>query len=101
MKKSAPAITIKKISPKDEIEFLRAARASRTSHQAWVRVPLTVRAFKRYVNEMRTAEDLAFVVRRHDSGAIVGVVELQDIFMGDLKMATLSITRLKVNNGRE
>jgi ribosomal-protein-alanine N-acetyltransferase len=87
MKKLAPAITIKKISPKDVIEFLRAARASRSSHQAWVRVPLTVSAFKRYVNEMRTAEDLAFVVRRHDSGSIVGVVELQDIFMGDFKNA--------------
>ena len=87
MKKSAPAITIKKISPKDETDFLRAARASRTSHQAWVRVPLTVSAFKRYVNEMRTAEDLAFVVRRHDSGSIAGVVELQDIFMGDFKNA--------------
>ncbi len=87
MKKTAPAITIRKISPKDEIDFLRAARASRTSHQAWVRVPLTVSAFKRYVNEMRTAEDLAFVVRRHDSGSIVGVVELQDIFMGDFKNA--------------
>ena len=87
MNKLAPPITIKKISPKDEIEFLRAARASRTNHQAWVRVPLTVSAFKRYANEMRTAEDLSFVVRRNDSGSIVGVVELQDIFMGDFKNA--------------
>jgi len=87
MKKLAPAITIKKISPKDEIDFLRAARASRTSHQAWVRVPLTVSAFRRYVNDMRTAEDQAFVVRRRDTGSIAGVVELQDIFMGDFKNA--------------
>jgi ribosomal-protein-alanine N-acetyltransferase len=87
MKKTAPAITLKKISPKDEIEFLRAARASRLSHRAWVKVPLTTSAFKRYVNEMRTAEDLSFVVRRNDNGSIVGVVELQDIFMGDFKNA--------------
>jgi len=87
MKKPVSAITIKKISLKDEIDFLHAARASRISHQAWVRVPLTDSAFKRYVNEMRTAEGLAFVVRRHDSGSIVGVVELQDIFMGDFKNA--------------
>ena len=87
MKKTAPAITLKKISPKDEIEFLRAARASRLSHRAWVKVPLATSAFKRYVNEMRTAEDLSFVVRRNDNGSIVGVVELQDIFMGDFKNA--------------
>jgi len=87
MKKSAPAITVKKVSPNDEREFLRAARASRLSHHAWVKVPLTTSAFKRYVNEMRTAEDLAFIVRRHDTGSIVGVVELQDIFMGDFKNA--------------
>ena len=87
MKKSAPAITIKKVSPNDEREFLRAARASHLSHHAWVKVPLTAGAFKRYVNEMRTAEDLAFIVRRNDTGSIVGVVELQDIFMGDFKNA--------------
>jgi ribosomal-protein-alanine N-acetyltransferase len=87
MKKITPSITVKKISPKDENEFLRAARASRLSHQAWVKVPLTPIAFRRYVNEMRTAEDLAFVVRRNDTKSIVGVVELQDIFMGDFKNA--------------
>jgi len=87
MKKPAPAITIKKVSPRDEIEFLRVARASRSIHNAWVKVPLTVSAFRRYVNDMRTAEDQAFVVRRRDTGSIAGVVELQDIFMGDFKNA--------------
>jgi ribosomal-protein-alanine N-acetyltransferase len=87
MKKVAPSITIRKVSLKDENEFLHAARASRLSHQSWVKVPLTPIAFRRYVNEMRTAEDLAFVVRRKDTGSLVGVVELQDIFMGDFKNA--------------
>jgi ribosomal-protein-alanine N-acetyltransferase len=87
MRKPAPTITVKKVSPKDENEFLRAARSSRLNHQTWVNVPLTARAFKRYVNEMRTAEDLAFVVRRNDTGAVAGVVELQDIFMGEFKNA--------------
>lgn len=87
MKKIIPTITIKKISPKDENEFLRSARASRLGHQPWVKVPVTASAFRRYVNEMRTTEDLTFVVRRTDTGSIVGVVELQDIFMGDFKNA--------------
>jgi ribosomal-protein-alanine N-acetyltransferase len=87
MKKPAQAITVKKVSSKDENEFLRLARASRLIHQSWVKVPLTAHAFKRYVNEMRTAEDLAFVVRRKDTGSIAGVIELQDIFMGDFKNA--------------
>ncbi len=87
MKNITLSITVKKVSPKDENEFLRAARASRLRHQAWVRVPLTANAFRRYANEMRTDEDLAFVVRRNDTGAIAGVVELQDIFMGDFKNA--------------
>ena len=87
MKRLARAITVKKVSPKDEKEFLHAARVSRLNHQPWVKVPLTRTAFKRYVNEMSTPEDLAFVVRRKDTGALVGVVELQDIFMGDFKNA--------------
>jgi ribosomal-protein-alanine N-acetyltransferase len=89
MKNLAELITVKKITSKDENEFLHAARASRLHHRPWVKVPLTRAAFKRYVSEMRTAEDLAFVVRRNDTRALVGVVELQDIFMGDFKNAYL------------
>jgi len=87
VKKLSPSVTLKTVCINDENEFLSAARASHVVHKRWVSVPLTSTAFKRYVKEMNTADDMAFVVRRNDDGVLVGVVELQDIFMGDFKNA--------------
>ena len=76
-------IRLNKVSLRDESEFLSAARTSRELHKDWVDVPRTARAFRRYAIEMRTRDDIAFLVRRTDTGGLVGVIELQDIFMGN------------------
>ena len=52
-------------------------------------MPRTAKAFRRYASEMRTATDIAFLVRRGDTGELAGVVELQDIFMGNFCNAYL------------
>ncbi len=83
MKKITPRIYLTKVGLRDETDFLSAARKSRELHQDWVEVPRTARAFRRYASEMRTADDVAFLVRRCDTGELAGVVELQDIFMGN------------------
>ena len=83
MKKSTGRIRLNKVSPRDERDFLSAARASRELHRDWVEVPRTARAFRRYAVEMRTRDDIAFLVRHTDTGKLVGVIELQDIFMGN------------------
>jgi ribosomal-protein-alanine N-acetyltransferase len=87
VKKLYPSVTLKTVCINDENEFLSAARASHEVHKRWIKVPITSTAFKRYVKEMNTTNDMAFVVRRKDNGSLVGVVELQDIFMGDFKNA--------------
>lgn len=83
MKSNTGRIKISKVSPRDERDFLSAARASRELHQHWVNLPRTVQAFRRYAVEMRTRDDIAFLVRRADTGALAGVIKLQDIFMGN------------------
>ena len=83
MKTSTGRIRLNKVSPRDERDFLSAARASRELHKNWVEVPLTARAFRRYAIEMRTRDDIAFLVRHTDTDKLVGVIELQDIFMGN------------------
>lgn len=82
MKTTGRRIILRKVSLRDESEFLRAARSSRDLHKDWVEVPKTVRAFRRYAQEMRTTTHIAFLVRRSDTGQLAGVIELQDIFMG-------------------
>lgn len=83
MKKTIPRVILKKISLHDEHDFLFAARASRELHKDRVEVPCTARAFRRYASEMRTSDDIAFLVRRRDTSELAGVIELQDIFMGN------------------
>ena len=100
MKKISQAITLKKVSAKDEIEFLIAAQASQQIHKRWVSVPTTSPAFKRFVQEMKTMDDLAFVIRRNDTGSLVGVVEFQDIYMGDFKNAYIIYYAFKGHDQR-
>lgn len=83
MKRTLSRIQLTKVSLRDEEEFLLAARSSRALHQEWVAVPRTARAFRRYAREMRTPDDMAFLIRRNDTGELAGVIELQDIFMGN------------------
>ena len=83
MNRAENIITTKKITRRDAAEFLAAAHASRELHQTWVDVPQTPTAFRRYATEMRTESDMAYLVRRIDTGQLAGVIELRDIFMGD------------------
>jgi len=64
-------------------------RRSRALHRSWVQVPTSATAFQRYVQEMNTTDDKAFVAIRTDTREMVGVVELQDIFRGDFQNAYL------------
>lgn len=83
MKKNIPRVILKKVSLRDEHDFLSAARSSIELHKDWVKVPRTARAFRSYAREMRTSDDIAFLVRRSDTGELAGVIELHDIFMGN------------------
>ncbi len=83
MNKTTCRVILKKVSLRDERDFLLAARASRELHKDWVEVPRTPAAFRRYAEVMRTADDIAFLVRRDDTGELAGVIELQDIFLGN------------------
>ena len=64
-------------------------RRSRALHRSWVQVPTSAKAFQRYVQDMNTADDQAYVAIRIDTRERVGVIELQDIFRGDFQNAYL------------
>lgn len=83
MKKIASRVILSKVSLRDEKDFLTAVKSSEEWLKDWVDVPKTPRAFKSYAREMRTSTDVAFLVRRTESCALAGVIELQDIYMGN------------------
>lgn len=79
----ATRILLRKVSLKDQESFLTAARKSRSLHQHWVKVPQTADAFRRYVKEMKTETDITYLVKAKTNKALVGVVELKDIYRGN------------------
>jgi ribosomal-protein-alanine N-acetyltransferase len=82
-------VHIRHLKTSDEKIFMAHIRRSRALHRSWVQVPTSVKAFQRYVQEMNTADDQAYVAIRTDTHEMVGVVELQDIFRGDFQNAYL------------
>ena len=82
-------VHIRHLKASDEKNFMANIRRSRELHRSWVQVPTSAKAFQRYVQEMNTADDQAYVAIRTDTQEMVGVVELQDIFRGDFQNAYL------------
>lgn len=82
-------VHIRHLNTTDEKFFMANMRRSRALHRSWVQVPTSAKAFQRYVIEMNTTDDKAFVAIRTDTREMVGVVELQDIFRGDFQNAYL------------
>lgn len=82
-------VHIRHLKTSDEKIFMAHIRRSRELHRSWVQVPTSVKAFQRYVQEMNTADDQAYVAIRTDTHEMVGVIELQDIFRGDFQNAYL------------
>ena len=76
------AVRIAPIGLADEAEFLAAVQASRALHGAWVQPPATRIAFRARVRRLAGPEHLGFTVRRADTGALVGVVEVTNIVRG-------------------
>jgi ribosomal-protein-alanine N-acetyltransferase len=73
----------------DQHEFVRAARASRALHGAWVHAPDTPLAFRAYVRRAAQPGSHAFLVCRRDSGAIVGAINISNVVMGLFRSAYL------------
>jgi hypothetical protein len=76
-----PSIALRHLNFSDETEFLANSIESKYLHKSWVIVPTIKKQFKNYVEEMNSDANKAFAVVNLQTSAIVGVVELRDIFM--------------------
>lgn len=83
------AVRIAPLGLSDEAEFLAAVLASRALHVPWVSPPATRSAFRARVRRLAGPEHLGFTVRRADTGALVGVVEVTNIVRGVFRSAYL------------
>jgi len=84
-KRYTERVKLRKLKNSDATEFLSNSSQSKALHKSWVIVPRTKKQFKAYVQEMDTDSNKAFAVIHQASQAMVGVVELRDIFHFDFK----------------
>jgi [ribosomal protein S5]-alanine N-acetyltransferase len=70
-------------------EFLALFRVSRRALSPWVSPPASRAAFSAYLRRARRATERAFLVCRREDRAIVGVINVSQIFHGNFRSAYL------------
>ncbi len=74
---------------RDREELARLVRASRRLLHAWVRPPAGRAAFAAYLRRVRRPTERGFLVCRRADGAIAGVINVSQIFLGNFRSAYL------------
>ena len=74
------AVTL--IAMSDAAEFVAAAAESRQLHAQWVTAPSTRAAYFAKIKRLQPPDNYGFTVRRVDSGALAGYVEVTNVVRG-------------------
>jgi ribosomal-protein-alanine N-acetyltransferase len=90
-KKTIPPtrVFVRPPTPGDRSEFLRLTRASRRIYGRLVTPPTTPREYDRYLERLATGRHAAFFICRRQDGAIVGVINVNEIIRGNAQSAFL------------
>lgn len=87
--KAGATVYIRSPENRDGDEFLRLNRASRQFYKGWLTPMTTPQQFANYIKRCRRSDFAGFLVCRQTDGAIVGSINLSQIFHGGFKSAYL------------
>jgi [ribosomal protein S5]-alanine N-acetyltransferase len=82
-------VFIRAPAARDRRELVELNRASRRLHHPWVEPPDRAIAFAAYLRRMRRPTERGFLVCRRHDGAIAGVINVSQIYMGNFRSAYL------------
>jgi ribosomal-protein-alanine N-acetyltransferase len=82
-------VTLRPLRAADRVDFLELARSSRGLHRGWVLPPRDARAFRALLKRSQQPTFRSLLARRRAGGALVGVFNLSQIFMGPFRSAYL------------
>lgn len=80
--RAAARVVLTPLANADAIEFVAAAAASKQLHGRWVGPPLTVAAFRAKLERTKPPDNYGFAIRRRETDALVGYVEITNIVRG-------------------
>ncbi len=102
-RKSPPAVprtSFRRIVGKDRRELLALAASSRELHTPWISPPTTPHMFKIYLRRTQRDDHEGFAICRRDTGAIVGVVNVNNIVRGNFQSASLGYYAASAHAGQ-
>lgn len=82
-------IYLRRLEAGDRDEFIALNRASRRLHRGFVSPPTQVKDFNKILERCRRPDILCFLICRLDDGAILGSINLSQIFRGGFQNAYL------------
>ncbi|MGZ8599938.1 MAG: GNAT family N-acetyltransferase [Actinomycetota bacterium] len=95
-----PRTRIRPPGPQDEPEFTERVRASRSLHRSWTDLPDTPERFGELLARAAAPTEAAFLIVRAEDGAIAGVANLSQIFLGNFRSAYLGYSAFVPFDGR-
>jgi ribosomal-protein-alanine N-acetyltransferase len=84
---SAPRVRIEPASLHYASAFVAAVRASQRLHKPWVAPPASLTAFREYLLAKQNPCHVSYFVIAEPSGALVGVINLNEIMRGSFQSA--------------
>ena len=76
-------------SAKDLPDMLQLVQSSTRLHRPWVYPPRTAAAWASYLRRVKRGLVIAYLLRRRDTGELVGLVNLSEVVRGALQSAYL------------
>jgi ribosomal-protein-alanine N-acetyltransferase len=93
-------VMIRKPRLKDRDEFLLRSQESRRLHGSWVSAPDSKLAFRAYARQGQQPTQRSFLVCLRQTGAIVGVANLNEIVFGQFQSAYLGYYGFSPHEGQ-
>lgn len=97
---ATPRTYFRPITSKDRRELLALAASSRELHASWISPPTTAHMFKIYLRRTQRDDHEGYAICRHDTAAIVGVINVNNIVRGNFQSASLGYYAASAHAGQ-
>jgi [ribosomal protein S5]-alanine N-acetyltransferase len=95
-----PRVRLERPEPGDAADLAALARASRRLHRPWVYPHQQARGWRKYFARCREGGTIGYLLRDRETGALLGVVNLNDVARGMLQSACLGFYVHAAHAGR-
>ncbi|WP_327733166.1 GNAT family N-acetyltransferase [Streptomyces nojiriensis] len=93
-------VELSPLTPADQDEFCTLVRASSELHRPWMQLPATAQEFQVWTRRFDDGTNLGFLVRVRETGAAVGMVNINSIIRGRYQGASLGYAAFAPSAGR-